>query len=157
MIDQQMFLFMKRRLYGPLSWMGFNWWASRLEWEPVWGGSLLFTITFLPEKLLVLIFINLSENNTNTDADQKPYFQNLNLRTKADLNFRGTFLKNSFRHLKWYSNPPSWLARRRCHMGIFRKTEDLSSHFWESQPFRFRCVEGHRERRLKSTKTGISS
>ena len=102
-------------------------------------------------------FINLSENNTNTDAVQKPYFQNLNLRTKADRNFRGTFLKNSFRHLKWYSNPPSWLARRRCHMCTFRKTEDLSSHFWESQPFRLRCVEGHRERRLKSTKTGISS
>ena len=29
--------------------------ASRLEWEPLWGGSLLFISKF-PEKLLVLIF-----------------------------------------------------------------------------------------------------
>ena len=34
-------------------------------------------------------------------------FKNLNLRKKADRNFRGTFLKNRFRHLKLYSNPPS--------------------------------------------------
>ena len=34
-------------------------------------------------------------------------FKNLNLRKKADRNFCGTFLKNRFRHLKLYSNPPS--------------------------------------------------
>ena len=34
-------------------------------------------------------------------------FKNLNLREKADRNFRRTFLKNRFRHLKLYSNPPS--------------------------------------------------
>ena len=34
-------------------------------------------------------------------------FKNLNLREKADRNFRCTFLKNRFRHLKLYSNPPS--------------------------------------------------
>ena len=84
-------------------------------------------------------------------------FKNLNLRKKADRNFRGTFLKNRFRHLNLYSNSPSWLARSRCHMGTFWKTKDWSSHFWESQPFRFWYVECHRQRRLKSTKTGISS
>ena len=84
-------------------------------------------------------------------------FKNLNLREKADRNFRRTFLKNRFRHLKLYSNPPSWLARGCCHMGTFWKTKDWSSHFWEGQPFRFWYVECHRQRRLKSTKTGISS
>ena len=34
-------------------------------------------------------------------------FKNLDLREKADRNFRRTFLKNRFRHLKLYSNPPS--------------------------------------------------
>ena len=34
-------------------------------------------------------------------------FKNLNLTKKADRNFRRTFLKNRFRHLKLYSNPPS--------------------------------------------------
>ena len=84
-------------------------------------------------------------------------FKNLNLRKKAHRNFRGTFLKNHFRHLKLYSNPPSWLARNRCHMGNFWKTKDWSSHFRESQAFRYWYVEVHRQRRLKSTKTGISS
>ena len=83
-------------------------------------------------------------------------FKNLNLRKKADRNFRRTLLKNRFRHLKLYSNPPSWLARSRCHMGTFWKTKDWSSHLWEGQPFRFWYVEFNRQRRLKSTKTGIS-
>ena len=83
-------------------------------------------------------------------------FKNINLRKKVDRNFCGNFLKNNFKHLKLYSNPPSWLARSRCHMGTFWKTKDWSSHFWESQPFRFWYVEVHRQRRLKSTKTGIS-
>ena len=83
-------------------------------------------------------------------------FKNLNLRRKADRNFRGTFLKNRFRHLKLYSNPPSWLARSRCDMGTYWNTKDWSSHFWGSQPFRFWYMEFHRQRRLKSTKTGTS-
>ena len=83
--------------------------------------------------------------------------KNLNLRKKADRNFCRTFLKNRFRNLKLYSNPPSWLARCRCHMGTFWKTKDWSSHFWEGQLFRFWYVECHRQRRLKLTKTGISS
>ena len=84
-------------------------------------------------------------------------FKNLNLRKKAYRNFRRTFLKNRFRHLKLYSNPPCWLARGCCHMVTFWKTKDWSSHFWEGQPFRFWFMECHRQRRLKSTKSGISS
>ena len=34
-------------------------------------------------------------------------FKNLDLRKKADRNFRGNFLKNRFMHLKLYSNLPS--------------------------------------------------
>ena len=52
-------------------------------------------------------------------------FKNLNLREKADRNFRRTFLKNRFRHLKLYSNSPSWLARSCCHMDTFWKTKDF--------------------------------
>ena len=85
------------------------------------------------------------------------FFKNVNLRKKTDRNFRGSFLKNRFRHVKLYSNPPSWLARSRCHMGTLWKTKDWSSYFWERQPFRFWYVEVHRQRKLKSTKTGIFS
>ena len=55
-------------------------------------------------------------------------FKNLNLRKKADCNFHGNFLKNHFRHLKLYSNPPSWLAKSLCHMGTFWKIE---AHIFE--------------------------
>ena len=79
-------------------------------------------------------------------------FKNLNLREKADRNFRRTFLKNRFRHLKLYSNPSSWLARGCCHMDTFWKTKDWSSHFWESQPLRFWYVECRGQRRLKLKK-----
>ena len=85
------------------------------------------------------------------------FFKNVNLRKKTDRNFRGSFLKNRFRHVKLYSNPPSWLARSRCHMGTLWKTKDWSSYFWERQPFRFWYVKVHRQRKLKSTKTGIFS
>ena len=84
-------------------------------------------------------------------------FKNLNLRKRANRNFHGNFLKNHFRHLKLHSNPPSWLARSRCDMGTIWKTKDWSLYFWESQSFRFWYVEFHRQRRLESTKTGISS
>ena len=83
-------------------------------------------------------------------------FKNLNLRKKADRNFRGNFLKNHLSHLKFYSDLPSWLDRSRCHMGTFWKTKDWSSHFWKSQHFRV-WYEVHHQRRLKSTKTGIPS
>ena len=83
--------------------------------------------------------------------------KNLNLRKKADCNFRRTFLKNCFRHLKLDSNPPSWLARCRCHMGTFWKTKEWGSYFWEGRPFKFWYMEFPCQRRLNSTKTGISS
>ena len=83
--------------------------------------------------------------------------KNLNLRKKADRNFRHTLLKNRFRHLKLYPNPPSWLVRCGCHICTFWMTKDWSSHFWEGQPFRFWYVEFHCQRRIKSTKAGISS
>ena len=34
-------------------------------------------------------------------------FKNINLRKTANRTFRSSFLKNHFRHLKLYSNPPS--------------------------------------------------
>ena len=76
-------------------------------------------------------------------------FKTLYLRKKADRNFRCTFLKNRFRQLKLYSNPPSWLARSGCHIGTFWKTKDSSLYFWGSQPFRPWKVEFHGQRRLK--------
>ena len=88
---------------------------------------------------------------------KRSIFKNLNLRKKAYGNFRGNFLKNHFRHVKFYSNPPSWLARSRYHMGIFWKKIYWSSHFWDGQPFRFWYVEIHLQRKLRSTKTDISS
>ena len=91
---------------------------------------------------IFLIFITKNVNGRHfSHVTKSRIFKNLNLRKKADRNFRGTFLKNRFRHLKLYSNPPSWLARSRWHIGTFWKIKDWSSHFWESQPFRFWYVE----------------
>ena len=75
-------------------------------------------------------------------------FKNINLRKKADRNFRRTFLKHRYRHLKFYWNPPSWLARCRCHMDTLWKTKDWTSHFWEAQPFRIWYVEFHHQEDL---------
>ena len=58
-------------------------------------------------------------------------FKNLNLRKKADRNFRRNFLKNRFRHLKLYLNPQAdWLEvvviwtpfeRRKIEVHIFER------------------------------------
>ena len=101
--------------------------------------------TYFP--LLYTYFKYIPTNRHFNHVTKSRIFKNLNLRKKADRNFRGTFLKNRFRHLKLYSNPPSWLARSRCHMGTFWKTKDWSSHFWERQPFRFWYVEVHHQRK----------
>ena len=103
--------------------------------------------------------LNLDSNSIRhfSHVTKSRIFKNLNLRKKADRNFRGTFLKNCFRQLKLCSNPPSWLTRSRCHMCTFRKIKDWSSHFRENQPFKFWYVEVQRQRRLKLTKTSISS
>ena len=115
-------------------------------------GSLFFNAFNLFNFFKYLFF-----NYALQPRDQKLYFRNFSLRRKADDNFHGNFLKNHSRHLKSYSNPPSWLARSRCHMDTFWKTRDWNSHFWEGQPFRFWYVEVHHQRRFKSTKAGISS
>ena len=52
---------------------------------------------------------------------------------------------------------PSLFARSRCHMSAFWKTKDWSSHFWDSQPFRFWYVEVHHQRILRWKKIGTSS
>ena len=46
---------------------------------------------------------------------------------KYDHIFRCNILKNHFRHLKLYSNSPSWLAGGRCQMGTFWKTKDWNA------------------------------
>ena len=55
-------------------------------------------------------------------------FKNLCLRKKTDRNFRWTFLKNRFRHLKLYSNSPCWLARSRCHIVIPFERQKVEVH-----------------------------
>ena len=57
------------------------------------------------------------------------FFQDLNLRRKADRNSRGNLLKSHFRYLKFYSNPPSRLVRSHCHMSTYWKTKGWNSHF----------------------------
>ena len=49
------------------------------------------------------------------------FFKNVNLRGKANRNFRGNLLKNHFRELKLFSDPPSWLTRNRCRTSAFWK------------------------------------
>ena len=68
-------------------------------------------------------------NRHFSHVSKRRIFKNLNVRKKADRNFCGNFLQNHFKHLKLYSNSPSWLTRSRCHMGTFWKTKDWSSHF----------------------------
>ena len=106
---------------------------------------------------LLTRYFSQSKNRHFSHVNKSRVLKNLNLRKKADRNFRDKFLKNHFRHLNLYSNLPSWLAKSCCHMGSFWKRNDWSSHFWECQLLRFRYGEVHRQTRLKSTKTGISS
>ena len=47
---------------------------------------------------------------TSSYVTKSRIFKNLILRRKADRNFRDNLLKKHFRQLKFYSNPPSWLA-----------------------------------------------
>ena len=105
----------------------------------------LFVFSLLFERMPTRIFIDIPFTMAThiwiglfaviVATSKSHIFKNLNLRKKADLNFRGTFLKNRFRHLKLYSNLPSWLARSRCHMGIFWKTERLKFTFLRQPTF----------------------
>ena len=54
------FMKKKKQFYGPFHGWGST--ASRLEWEPPWGGSLLFTIKF-PE-IAATNFLSTSEGQT---------------------------------------------------------------------------------------------
>ena len=83
-------------------------------------------------------------------------FKTLNITKKAARNFRGTFLKNRFRQLKLYSNPPSWLARTGFYMGTFWNKR-LKFTFLRDPTVQVWSVEVRRQRRFKSMKTGISS
>ena len=135
-------------------------WSMRLRIEEHWITLDKYSFIFPHQNLQSISFANTSLNFLTghfRHVTKNRIFKNLNLRKKADRNFCRTFVKNRFRHLKLYSNSQSWLARGCCHMGTSSKTKDLSSHFWDDQPFRFWYVEFHRQRRLKSTKTGISS
>ena len=66
-------------------------------------------------------------------------FKNVNLREKADRNFRRTSLKNRFRHLKLYSNPQAdWLdvviwahfERRKIEVHIFERANLSGFGMW---------------------------
>ena len=58
-------------------------------------------------KKIPSFFLNASIDYILSTTRHFSLFKNLNLREKADRNFRRTFLKNRFRHLKLYSNSPS--------------------------------------------------
>ena len=63
-----MVFFMKKKLYGPFHGWGST--ASRLEWEPLWGGSLRFTIKF-PE-IAGIHFLSTSEGQTTQILKSDP-------------------------------------------------------------------------------------
>ena len=102
-----------------------------------------FSILIVKYFFLLLVLIDKSNIRHFSHVIKSRIFKNLNLRKKADPNFCGIFLKSHFKYLKLYSNPPSWLARSRCHVDTFWKTKDWNSHFRSSQPFRFWYVEMH--------------
>ena len=69
-----MFFLMKKETYGPCL-FGWSSTASRLEWKPLWGGSLLFTIKF-PE-IAGTHFLSTSEGQTTQilKSDPKKEYQ----------------------------------------------------------------------------------
>ena len=86
-------------------------------------------------------------------------FKNLNLRKKADYNFR-YFPEKPFQPPKIIFKSHKLIGKMSLSYGHLLKDKRLKfweSHFWESQTFMFWYVEVHHQRRLKSTKTGIYS
>ena len=63
-----MFLFMKKKLYDPFHGCGST--VSRLEWERLWGGSLLFTIKF--SEIAGTHFLSTSEGQTTQILKSDP-------------------------------------------------------------------------------------
>ena len=92
-----------------------------------------FFIFSLPFEVTFDVKASNAESRHFNHMTKNRIFKILNLRRKANRNFHGTFLKNCFRHLELYSNPPGWLASSHCHMGTFWETKDWSSHFWVCQ------------------------
>ena len=125
--------------------------------QPKITWSMLNPYIFFDTKKLLCLGDKLCDQYQNflmhfSHVTKSHIFKNLDLRRKANRDFRGNLLENHFRHLKLYSNPPSWLATSRCHIDTFRKTKAWSSHFWQGQTFRFCYVGIHHQRRLKLTK-----
>ena len=101
---------------------------------------------------------SLSLNRHFSHVTKSCNFENFDLRRKADRNFLDNCWKTTLIiqfHLKLYSYSTIWLARSYFHMGTSRKTNGLSSYFWQGQPFRF-CYQFCNQKRLKSTKTSVS-
>ena len=77
---------------------------------------------FFSKELSSSFAVEISSSNISrhfSHVTKSCIFKNLNLRKKTNGNFCRIFLKNGFKHLKLYSNLPSWLARSCCHMGKF--------------------------------------
>ena len=77
---------------------------------------------------------------TSVTVTKSRIFKILNLTKKSDRNFRGTFLKNHFRHLKLYSNPPGvvviWapFERQKIEVHIFERPSLSGYGTWNSPP-----------------------
>ena len=82
-------------------------------------------------------------------------FKNLHLRKKSRSQLSWHFREKPFQAPKILFKSPRLIGQESLSYGHLLK--DRSSHFWEGHPFRFWYVEVQRQRRLKSTKTGISS
>ena len=67
---------------------------------------MLLYITYYKYDIYIYICIHLCIYRHFGHVIKSGIFKNRNLRRIADPNFRGNFLKNHFRHLKFYSNPP---------------------------------------------------
>ena len=64
-----MFFSMKKNLYDPFHGLGST--ASRLEWKPLWGGSLLFNSIKFPE-IAGTHFLSTSEGQTTQILKSDP-------------------------------------------------------------------------------------
>ena len=82
----------------------------------------------------IIRLVKITVNRHFSHVTKSRVFKNLNSRKKADHNFCDTFLKNRFRHLKLYSNPPRWLARSRCYMAPFER-QKIEVNFFERTNF----------------------
>ena len=66
-------------------------------------------------------------NRHFSQVTKSRFFKNLNLRRKADRNFRGNLQENLFRHLKLYSNPSKLIDQKWLSYG----------HLWKDKRLKF--------------------